>query len=414
MNRLERFVHARVERHPRLHRSVVRAYQLVLSRLPYRETVPVDLVMHPGLFFGFHDKSPWHVDGDLVLAHRHVPGPSRAGGASIGAGGACVEVGTLDPERPGSFMTLGWTPLWNWQQGSELQWRGSEKEVVFNTVVDGTPVARVVDCDGQPLFDTPRPISAISGLGSRYLAFDFGRLAVGMRGYGYAPLAPDADEEARLLVGSFDSGAESVMFSTGGHGPDGHVFVSHSTFGPGDEHVAFYVRSTARSGQMRTQLWVGDVASARTTRLEVDDCSHYSWLDERQLIAYCKSTERPDWGYHRIDVSANRCTRLEWLDALPDGHPSVALDGRFVVTDTYPDRKRLQRLLLLDLDEQTVTELACLRIPARFRRADRCDFHPRWSPVDERLVCFDSAHSGERALCFTSLPARERSTAATP
>jgi len=52
-------------------------------------------------------------------------------------------------------------------------------------------------------------------------------------------------------------------------------------------------------------------------------------------------------------------------------------------------------------------DLARLKAPKRFATTDpykhwQCDLHPRWDRSG-RVICFDSAFSGERALCTIDL-----------
>jgi Tol biopolymer transport system component len=78
-----------------------------------------------------------------------------------------------------------------------------------------------------------------------------------------------------------------------------------------------------------------------------------------------------------------------------DGHPSVSPDGRYLVTDTYPDRRRQQSLLLFDLQTQELEVLGRFLLPVNFYAETRVDLHPRWSP-DGSLISIDSGHRGHR------------------
>tara|TARA_B100000315_G_scaffold164802_1_gene153442 strand:- start:419 stop:622 length:204 start_codon:yes stop_codon:yes gene_type:complete len=46
--------------------------------------------------------------------------------------------------------------------------------------------------------------------------------------------------------------------------------------------------------------------------------------------------------------------------------------------------------------------LAKLKAPFSFRNGIKCDLHPRWDRFG-RNICFDSAHTGKRALCTLKL-----------
>ncbi len=77
-----------------------------------------------------------------------------------------------------------------------------------------------------------------------------------------------------------------------------------------------------------------------------------------------------------------------------DGHPIFTRDGRYMVTDSYPDKEQMQRLIVLD----TVTKksLIIARLFANYyRNPSSCDLHPKLSVDNDYLVvdtAFDSKH----------------------
>ena len=90
-----------------------------------------------------------------------------------------------------------------------------------------------------------------------------------------------------------------------------------------------------------------------------------------------------------------------------DGHPSFSADGRWMVTDTYPDRTRCAYLVLYDVVTDCHYNLAYLRSPRRFAttqptRHIACDLHPRIDRIG-RYLCFDATYTGQRSLCIIDL-----------
>ena len=85
-----------------------------------------------------------------------------------------------------------------------------------------------------------------------------------------------------------------------------------------------------------------------------------------------------------------------------DGHPQVSRDGRWLVTDTYPNRHMQQQLILYDLKQHEKHVLLNTKVPFRYRYDERCDFHPRWNR-DGTAICFDSAHTQKRSLCVMEI-----------
>jgi hypothetical protein len=92
-----------------------------------------------------------------------------------------------------------------------------------------------------------------------------------------------------------------------------------------------------------------------------------------------------------------------------DGHPSFAPGGEWFVTDTYPDRFRVQTLNLYNLCSRRRYEIARLKTYRQFatlhpQRHWSCDLHPRMDRAG-RYLCFDATYTGTRSLCTIDLGA---------
>ena len=133
-------------------------------------------------------------------------------------------------------------------------------------------------------------------------------------------------------------------------------------------------------------------------RLLMDErvVSHYHWLDGQHLIVWGRSREYGD-KYHLIDLETGTSYPLSEgvLDQFGDGHPSVSPDGRWMITDTYPDRAGRRHLLLYSFENKEMVRLGSFLSLWSYRGASRCDLHPRWSP-DGLWISFDSVHEGYR------------------
>jgi Tol biopolymer transport system component len=131
--------------------------------------------------------------------------------------------------------------------------------------------------------------------------------------------------------------------------------------------------------------------------------SHYHWKDEKFLLVWGRLNNKGDQ-YYLVNVENSKIITMknEVLNKYGDGHCSFSPDKRWVITDTYPDRSRNQRLLLFDTINNKCTVLGKFFSPWKFIGINRCDLHPRWSP-DGKLISIDSAHSGCRKTYFLDL-----------
>jgi hypothetical protein len=129
--------------------------------------------------------------------------------------------------------------------------------------------------------------------------------------------------------------------------------------------------------------------------------SHCFWIDEKTILGYLRGHEKKD-AYWLIDIDNGTFRRLpnNALDGYGDGHPHVSRirdNGDWFVTDTYPDKARMQHLLLCNWKTGEVKELGQFFHGFKYSGETRCDLHPRFS-CDGKSVFFDSVFSGKRCL----------------
>ena len=80
-----------------------------------------------------------------------------------------------------------------------------------------------------------------------------------------------------------------------------------------------------------------------------------------------------------------------------DGHPSISPDGRWLVTDTYPDKSRMSKIHLYDMNKDKIIRLGKFHQPFKYKKEMRIDLHPKWS-WDGKKIFFESGHNGRRQL----------------
>ena len=409
MNRIELAVYNAIKSNPRLKARVVSAYQRLMSPLPLPQAqTAYPIVARPNHFFGFHERCPWSPDDSMLLAHRfdvplQMPGPDDT-----------VEVGYFSGDFFLEFQPVARTRAWNWQMGAQLQWVGRDR-ILFNDYEDGQHVARVVTAGGAPVSTIARPVGAVNAAGTKAVCHEFARLRRCAPAYGYAN-GTDPDEnidlpaglERGLSVADLPTGRVDHLFSlaelagiqTHKSMIGAYHYFTHPLFNPSGTRFVFFHRWLVDGNKTWTRML--------SCRVNGEDLfifptasvvSHLAWRDDEHLLAY--STVR-DLGeaYHYV-LFTDKSDEYQLIGSesfTSDGHPQYSPDRRWIVTDTYPDRFRVQYLSLYDTHARRRYDLAKLRSPFRFRGELRCDLHPRWNRAGT-TVCFDSSHTGERSLC---------------
>ena len=348
-----------------------------------------------GLFFGYYDKPPWSFDQHSMLLHR-VTETNKA------------EIIEVRRKSSSELRLLGRTHTWNWQQGSMTQWI-SRNEVIFNTIVRGKLGAKVVDLERDETSFIPWPVQTAHPNGREMISLNYKRLHRIRPEYGYAPevanFGPEMPfEDDGLWSVDIESKTADLMITLADlrdYQPRPEMKnadhkVNHAVYSPQGGRIVFMHRWVGNEGKF-SRLYVSD-SEGQKLRLLMDNrmVSHYNWRDEDHLIVWGRTQEHGDH-YYLINVTDGTYEIIGKgiLDKYGDGHPSYSPDGRWIVTDTYPDKARQRHLLIFDTKTEELIELGRFFAPWKFEGPCRCDLHPRWSP-DGNLISIDSAHEGNR------------------
>ena len=410
-NSLERAVSRSLNRFPTLHRLAKSAYQRVNFHL-YGDASPG--TVHPAVrvrtpaevfdtfepageqFFGYFDRTPWSPDAERAVFHS--PRDDDAVDLLVYAEGDLSRVAT--------------SRTWTYQQGAMTRWLDDDR-IVFNDLRAGRLVARIRDVDAGEEHTVPWPIGSVHPDGDGALTLNYRRLAALRPEYGYETAAtnlyedPPLDEDGVWYVDFDDSEADLRITldelrhrrPTAGTTDADHR-VNHLLYSPSGDRFAFVHRWSGPGGR-RSRLYVADAADANPAPdllLDEGVVSHYCWRDDETLLVWAAT---PGGGrgerYSLLDVSTGETRPVG--PSMPadhgDGHPSYSPNGRYVLTDTYPDRARLQHLFVYDTERDRRTEIAEFRSPPSYTGESRCDLHPRWSP-DGRWISVDATYTGTR------------------
>jgi hypothetical protein len=359
-------------------------------------------------WFGYYDKREFDPSGRYVLG-MEVSFEHRTPTADD-----VITLGMVDLRAGDRWVALGESHAWCWQQGCMLQWLpGSKTEVIWNDRQDGRFVCHILDVATRSRRTLPAPIYAISPDGRWAIAPDFRRLHYMRPGYGYAGI-PDpgvddkAPDDAGLWRLDLESGRIDLLFSFATiarlPGVEGveidatakHWF-NHLLVSPDGARFSFLHRwrGKAQGTGFATRLITADADGTNPYVLDPHGkTSHYDWRDPRHILAFA---DHPSHG-RRFYVYEDRSDRVEVVgpDVLTeDGHCTYLPfpDRRWILSDTYPDRDRLQHPHLYDAARGLKRPLGHFRSPPEYTGELRCDTHPRFSP-DGRSVVIDSPHGG--------------------
>lgn len=356
-------------------------------------------------WFGYYEKCPWDAAGRRVLAMRSAfrDRPPRADDVAV--------IGLCDVET-GAWTPLAETRAWNWQQGSMLQWLGdgSSGEIVFNDREGGCFVSRIVNVDTGAARTLDRPVYAVNRAGTKAVSLNFARLQHQRPGYGYAGL----EDSWRDVPEPEDDGLWALDLKTGGsrlilsvaeaanfrRGPDfggkTHRF-NHAQFGPGDRFAVLHRRKTPDMEVGHTRLLTLDIDGGGLRCLTDHELvSHYDWWGAGRIVAWARRREVGDRYFIFEDREGGKIAPIG-EDALTcDGHCSFSPDGRWMLSDTYPDEVHHRTLFLFEMATGRRVDIGRFLSPPMAWEI-RCDLHPRWNR-DGTAVCIDSVHEGSRRM----------------
>lgn len=348
------------------------------------------------LFFGYYDKSPWSPDMNRAVFHRLINDTQ-------------TEIRMYDKQQH-TCQTIGVSSTWNHQQGSMTQWLPASdgRKVVFNDLVDGNLVARIISIDTNEESLIPYPIQTLHPNGKQALSLNYKRLNE-VSEYGYSVEANNfsssqSEEKDGIWRVDLESGKAELIIDLAtliAHKPrpemaDSQHQINHIVFSPQGTRFIFMHRWTGPQGRF-SRMYVA-ATDGSDWKLLMDDrmVSHYSWQDEEYLLTWSRTEEVGD-RYYLVNALTG-----EWqiigdgvLNVYGDGHPSFSPNRRWIITDTYPNRARQRQLLLYEVEKNQVIEIGRFFAPWQFNGDERCDLHPRWSP-NGKMISIDSVHEGRR------------------
>jgi len=358
--------------------------------------------------FGYYDKSPWSRDNNYFIYSNVKRARKITASTEI-----CYII--LKNLKTGDSSIIAETSCWNVQQGCMLQWLGPtyDRKIIFNDFYKDRYCAKIVDIIDHSERIIDFPIYTVSQDGKKALSLDFSRLQSFRPGYGYinikdntkyekCPDAPciwyvDLEKNEYHPILTYQ---QLYNFETKDNMKNAYHKVNHLMINPSGNRLMFLHRWINEGIKYDRLLTSNLDGTDLYNLLDFDMVSHCNWIDDRRIIAFANTYEYGQGYYILTDYTQERM----YLHDFPqkDGHPSISPNGKYIVTDTYPDFYRKQHIYIADTTDYKAVKVAEIYSSVKYRDEYRCDLHPRWN-YNSTEICFDATKNGKRDVYILDL-----------
>ncbi|TCK62360.1 glycosyl transferase [Seleniivibrio woodruffii] len=354
-------------------------------------------------FFGYYDKFPQQNNNILFystpLKTSELPSPNVP--LKI-----CI-YDTIDSTARIATTTMSY----NWQQGCRAHWIDTNK-FIYNDFVENSYQAIVFDIkQNRKIMQYDKPVQD-SYKDIYFLSLNYRRLRTLRPDYGYYNLPGMSKKELQSLDNDgvwyvdMRTGKSNLLIKfndiidmneeslSGVLHKINHVMISPD----GDKFV--FMHRWFCNNKKYDRLFLSDLKGNTRLLADYGMVSHYSWVTNDVLFGYMAGPEGN--GYYSINVNDGAIMKFKDLNIRQygDGHPSCNKSG--FITDTYPDKGRIQYLLRYSFDNNDYECLGEFFHGVSYSNESRCDLHPRYNH-EYRSVFFDSIFTGRRQLYMMGL-----------
>lgn len=405
-------------------KPVRRVVKKVLERLKRRQTLKIYEILYSlpfmhkkisqgqifkikGLhcFFGYYDITPFNHDDTLLLAMT-VDAPLASTDGKHKA-----KTGYFDLKGK-KFNFLGETDTWCWQQGCRLQWypqNAATSLIFYNRSSNNIYGGVIQDVFTKKIIkEIPIPLYEISKNGTKGLSLDFLKLQECRPGYGYVNVFgkrahEDVEKEEGIWLYDFETGSIKMILAMGevvqiekkDSMENAVHYFNHLSFNPsGNRFMVFHL--WLKDNKRYSRLIISDISGEKMKILNNSGIvSHYTWKNNDELLVYCKFNK--SLAYILYDIGKNTARIVGKNKLTIDGHPSYTKNGKYIVTDTYPDNRGIQKLIAFDVENEAIKVISTHFKPDYFTGEVRCDLHPRLSR-DNNFICVDDVFGSKRVM----------------
>lgn len=399
------------EQFPTIKKSAKRIYQLASVAISNEKLKSEGEIIRVSpndgyeYFYGYYDKSPWDATDRYMICLKVKQTYKSVAPKEPGI------VGIIDTQNNNKFNEIGVTHSWNVQQGCMAQWMGPdfESKIIYNDFRDGHYCAVIYDFKrGEEEKILPMAAYDVARDGSFILSLDFSRLHRLRPGYGYSNLPDTTKGELCPNKGciwkvDIETCKATELFKY----TDFAAFEPDQTMA-GAEHKVNHLMISPnckrfmvlhrwfQKGRKHTRLVTANIDGTEMYNLSDDVfVSHCYWKNDNEILSFCRKKETGDHYYLMKDKTQEY--KMYWPELRTDGHCSYSPDRKYIITDTYPNRKRIASVYLCTEEDNCSRRIARVFAPFRYDNNCRCDLHPRWNRTGNK-ICIDSVHDGKRGL----------------
>lgn len=356
-------------------------------------------------FFGYYNISPFNNNGGLLWCETSENKTRGGKYSSIDI----IYYNVLSENK----QVVVKSKAWNWQQGCMLQWfADSDHKIIYNNYDETHKeyFSEIFDLQSNKKKRICKPIYSVARDGSFALTLNFDRNTIMRPSYGYfrkqsidLPLDSndgiwfiDIEKNTSRLIISLDN---LKNFEPDPTMADSKHKVNHIDIAPDGKRFMFLHRWIGPEGRFHRLFTANCKDGADLCLLTGKELvSHNCWMtDSNNIISFSRLNDGRD-RYNRYTDKKGFVETIGFRsenDILEDGHPSISPDGRWMLTDDYPDKAKFSRLYLYDLINKKKYTIGMFHQPFKYQGENRIDLHPKWSR-DGKFVSIDSGHRGKR------------------
>lgn len=344
-------------------------------------------------FFGYYDKNPQTKTGVIVVHHL------------VDNDDCEIEIWLLDKDlEPIKLLTK--SKAWNFQQGSRTHWI-SECSIILNDIVNDKIISKVVDIKTGKIKFFDHPVHDSFPKKNVFVTTDFIRTTLLQSEYGYVRASKGNEEtyadKNNLGIGLVDviSGNLLVKRSMSeiaflmNKKNYNNALINHVMVSPSGTKLMFIYREFIHNQRFDNLLVCNLDLSEMKVILSETMVSHMVWLTDNEIFGYLEAENYE--GYHHLKLDDLKSEPIYALSPFFDGHPTLCSDG-ILCFDTYPNVFGLVKLFEYGLGPSADSQPKLIYRnfhPPKFRNENRCDLHPRYSSISNRIF-IDTIIKGKR------------------